>query len=101
MRPRWAFALNADFEDHAEHEYMAFVEEHPEFDAEPAESVFLDDYGHFDSLGDLLRNIGVDERHHKEDSLDWMTRETSSGLLGRAAAMRALRRADRDEATDR
>ena len=101
LRPRWAFALNADFEDHAEHEYMAFVDEHPEFEREPAESVFLDDYGHFGSLGDLLRNIGLDERHHKEDSLDWMTRETSSGLLGRLSAMRALRRSDRGEATGR
>ena len=29
LRPRMAFRLNADFEDHAEHEYMRFVEEHP------------------------------------------------------------------------
>src|SRR5688572_29382459 len=34
LRPRWAFALNADFEDHAEHEYMTFVADHPEFDDE-------------------------------------------------------------------
>jgi demethoxyubiquinone hydroxylase (CLK1/Coq7/Cat5 family) len=92
LRPRWAFALNADFEDHAEHEYMAFVAEHPEFDETPVSSVFLEDYGEFATLGDLLRQIGLDERHHKEDSLDWMRRPTSGGLLERMQAMRTLRR---------
>jgi ubiquinol oxidase len=92
LRPRWAFALNADFEDHAEHEYMSFVADNPQFDSQPAESMFLDEYGHFDSLGDLLRNIGLDERHHKEDSLEWMARPTSGGLLDRMRAMRVLGR---------
>lgn len=69
MRPRWSYALNADFEDHAEHEYMEFARENPAFDAEPFDSEFAADYGRFDSLGDLLRNIGVDERLHKEESL--------------------------------
>jgi demethoxyubiquinone hydroxylase (CLK1/Coq7/Cat5 family) len=100
LRPRWAFALNADFEDHAEHEYMAFVAEHPEFDETPVSSVFFEDYGEFATLGDLLRQIGLDERHHKEDSLDWMRRPTSGGLLERMQAMRTLRRAEaRERAT--
>lgn len=89
LRPRWAFRLNADFEDHAEHEYMEFVADHPDFDTMPVESVFLEEYGGpFDSLGDLLRNIGLDERHHKDDSLEWMARETSGGLLARLSVMR-------------
>src|SRR6266436_1087517 len=29
IRPTWSYRLNADFEDHAEHEYMEFVAEHP------------------------------------------------------------------------
>jgi len=90
LRPQWAFALNADFEDHAEHEYMSFVAEHPEFDSEPAVSAFLDEYGEFESLGDLLRNIALDERHHKSDSLEWMEKSTSSGLLGRMGVMSEL-----------
>jgi ubiquinol oxidase len=90
LRPRWAFALNADFEDHAEHEYMGFVAENPQFDSTPVQSVFLEEYGHFDRLGDLLRNIGLDERHHKEDSLEWMARPTSGGLLERVSVMRSL-----------
>ncbi len=92
LRPRWAFALNADFEDHAEHEYMGFVEQNPAFDTTPVSTSYVDDYGHFESLGDLLRNIGLDERHHKQDSIDWMTRPTSGGLLQRLNVMRRLRK---------
>jgi hypothetical protein len=92
LHPKWAFALNADFEDHAEHEYMGFVEDHPEFDSEPAVSSFLDEYGQFESLGDLLRNIGLDERHHKLDSIEWMEKRTSGGLLERLNVMRRLSR---------
>ncbi|MGI8926267.1 MAG: alternative oxidase [Tepidiformaceae bacterium] len=91
LRPRWAFALNADFEDHAEHEYMQFVAENPAFDETTVASAFLDDYGHFESLGDLLRNIGVDERHHKQDSIEWMGHPSSGGLLDRVSVMGTLR----------
>jgi hypothetical protein len=90
LHPRSAFALNADFEDHAEHEYMGFVADNPQFDEIPATSTFAEEYGHFKSLGDLLRNIGLDERHHKEDSVAWMARATSGGLLKRLSVMRSL-----------
>jgi ubiquinol oxidase len=69
MKPSWSYGLNADFEDHAEHEYMAFVKENPALENEPFESEFAGDYGHFRSAADLLRNIGLDERHHKNESL--------------------------------
>ena len=69
MKPAWSYQLNADFEDHAEHEYMEFVKENPSFENETFESGFAGDYGHFASLADLLRNIGLDERHHKNESL--------------------------------
>ena len=69
IRPRWSYALNADFEDHAEHEYARFVAEHPELEHEPYEGLFADDYGHFASVADLLRQIGHDERMHKLESL--------------------------------
>jgi hypothetical protein len=70
LRPDWSYLLNADFEDHAEHEYMEFVAEHPEWEHTPFESEFADDYGHFDSLADLFRQIGHDERVHKLESLN-------------------------------
>ncbi len=70
MKPGWSYGLNADFEDHAEHEYMEFVRENPAFEKEIFESDFKKDYGDFKTLADLFRNIGLDERHHKEESLD-------------------------------
>jgi ubiquinol oxidase len=69
IRPAWSYQLNADFEDHAEHEYMALVAEHPEWEDEPFTSAFEADYGSFDSLADVFRQIGHDERVHKQESL--------------------------------
>ncbi len=73
MRPEWSYDLNADFEDHAEHEYMEFVRDNPAFESEAFESDFEEDYGHFTNLADLLRRIGLDERIHKEESLARIT----------------------------
>jgi len=72
LRPARAYLLDAEFEDHAEHEYMEFVRECPELEREPFESVVTADYGRFESLADLFRQIGYDERVHKEESLVWM-----------------------------
>ncbi len=68
VSPKWSYRLNADFEDHAEHEYMTFVADHPELDDTAWVSAFADDYGHHDTVGDLFRSIGNDERLHKEES---------------------------------
>lgn len=73
MKPAWSYALNADFEDHAEHEYMEFVREHPELQQEPFQSDFEEDYGKFQSLADLFRQIALDERLHKEESVARIT----------------------------
>ena len=72
LHPAWSYRLNADFEDHAEHEYMTLVTEHPEWEQEPFVSEFEADYGRFDSMADLFRQIGHDERVHTEDSLTQM-----------------------------
>lgn len=69
IKPTWSYALNADFEDHAEHEYMEFVRSNPSLESEPFESDFKNDYGDFANLADLFRRIGLDERVHKEESL--------------------------------
>jgi ubiquinol oxidase len=69
LRPAWSYRLNAAFEDHAEHEYMRFVAEHPELDHEPFDCTAARGYGRFASLADLLRQIGHDERVHKLESL--------------------------------
>ncbi len=72
IKPYWSYALNADFEDHAEHEYMHFVKENPGFEQEVFESEFRRDYGNLATLADLFRRIGLDERMHKEESLERM-----------------------------
>lgn len=74
IRPAWSYQLNADFEDHAEHEYALLVQENPEWETEPFESAFASDYARLDSLADLFRQISFDERVHKEESVDAMAR---------------------------
>ena len=69
IRPAWSYRLNADFEDHAEHEYMALVAEHPEWETEPFDSDFAADYAELDTVADLFRQIGYDERLHKQESV--------------------------------
>ena len=71
-KPRWSYRLNADFEDHAEHEYMTLVAEHPEWESIAYQSSLTAPYGSFDSQADLFRQIGHDERWHKQSSLERM-----------------------------
>ena len=68
IRPAWSYRLNADFEDHAEHEYAYLVDEHPEWEGLAYEGEFAGDFGEHDSLADLFRQIGYDERLHKQES---------------------------------
>ena len=69
IRPAWSYRLNAEFEDHAEHEYMIYVAEHPELETEPDAGSYAAQYGQHGSLADLFRQIGHDERVHKQESL--------------------------------
>jgi demethoxyubiquinone hydroxylase (CLK1/Coq7/Cat5 family) len=69
IKPKWSYWLNAAFEDHAEREYMQFVREHPELESIPFDSAFKNDYGDFPTMADVIRQIGCDERVHKEESL--------------------------------
>lgn len=73
ISPAWSYRLNADFEDHAEHEYAQLVDEHPEWNDRPYESEFAADLGTYDSLADLFRQIGYDERLHRLESEARMT----------------------------
>jgi ubiquinol oxidase len=68
VSPAWSYRLNADFEDHAEHEYAALVAEHTEWETAPFSCPFATEYGHFESLADLFRQISHDERVHKLES---------------------------------
>jgi hypothetical protein len=69
LDPARSYRLNADIEDHAEHEYAALVAEHPEWEDEPFPSDLAPGYAPYESLADLFRQIGADEGLHKELSL--------------------------------
>jgi ubiquinol oxidase len=79
IRPSRSYELNAHFEDHAEHEYMEFVRENPMLENTVFRSVFEQDYGAFNSQADLFRQIALDERHHKEESLSRMAQPRFAG----------------------
>ncbi|MFO0736894.1 MAG: alternative oxidase [Labilithrix sp.] len=67
--PSLSYALNADFEDHAERSYLAFVASHPELDEEPWVTEIGEGYAALPTVGALLRRIAADEREHRDHSL--------------------------------
>jgi CubicO group peptidase (beta-lactamase class C family) len=69
IAPRWSYALNADFEDHAEASYLKFVDDHLELESQPWTSAFAEDYGAHPTLAALFRQIARDEAEHRDDSL--------------------------------
>ena len=65
---RRAFLFNAEFEDHAEHVYAQFVEEHPEWEEQPVNNEQVKEYGDLPTWADVFRRIGLDERDHMNTS---------------------------------
>jgi hypothetical protein len=76
INPVWSFAMNAAFESHAEHEYMLYALEHPEFETMPVDSVWFRYYPKQKSVADLVRRVGLDERDHMNHSLEEIERLT-------------------------
>jgi len=70
ISPASSYALNAAFEDHAEHEYMRFVAANPQFDRLSYSGDLADRWNYPVTVADVLRQIGHDERCHKLDSID-------------------------------
>jgi hypothetical protein len=68
IKPAWSHRLNADFEDHAEHTYAEMVVANPAFETTSWDSTLCGEYGSYQSLADLLRQISHDERCHKQES---------------------------------
>jgi hypothetical protein len=65
---RRAFLFNAEFEDHAEHEYARFVADHPEWETQPAENAVVTGYTEARTWADVFRRICLDERDHMNHS---------------------------------
>jgi hypothetical protein len=80
IKPEWSFAMNARFESHAEHEYMRLVQDHPEWEDEPVETVHFERYPRQKTMADLFRRIGLDERDHMNESLEEYERLTGKPL---------------------
>jgi ubiquinol oxidase len=76
LKPAWSYRLNADIEDHAEYEYAALVADHPEWETTPFRSAVAADYGSYDSLADMLRQIGATKAStRKSASPEWEDRQ--------------------------
>ena len=69
IAPSLSYALNADFEDHAERSYLAYVAAHPELDEESWVTAIGEGYASLPTVGALLRRIAADEREHRDHSL--------------------------------
>lgn len=78
LNPAWSFAINAAFEDHAEHEYMMMARENPAWDEEEFKSVYYEYYPEQKTVADLIRRIGLDERDHKFASLEQLKKLSES-----------------------
>jgi hypothetical protein len=63
-----AFLFNAEFEDHAEHVYAKFVEDHPEWADQPVDNMVVDETGELRTWADVFMRIGLDERDHMNNS---------------------------------
>lgn len=61
---RRAFLFNAEFEDHAEHNYAKFIEDHPEWEQQPVNNELMKGHPEMASWADVFRRIGLDERDH-------------------------------------
>jgi len=65
---RGAFLFNAQFEDHAEHVYAQFVEEHQEWEQQPVNNEQVRERGDYLTWAEVFRRIGLDERDHMNRS---------------------------------
>jgi hypothetical protein len=78
---RWRYEFDSSYALHPSlrtppiREYAQFVAEHPEFDDEPWESRYRDDYGYHVTVADMLRQVARDEE------LDKSTPTRTSGAV--------------------
>jgi hypothetical protein len=67
LRAAWRF--NGEFEDHAEHVYAHAVAAHPEWETQSAVCPIVEKYyPNLKTWADVFRQIGLDERHHRDKS---------------------------------
>jgi len=74
---RRAFLFNAEFEDHAEHIYAKFVDDHPEWEGQRVDNPIVTERGGLETWADVFRRIGLDERDHMNNSFVFCGRPES------------------------
>jgi len=62
---RRAYLFNAEFEDHAEHEYAQLVAEHPAWETQAVDNAVVAEFSEVKTWADVFRRIGLDERNHR------------------------------------
>lgn len=68
---RAAYRFNGMFEDHAEHVYAQAVADHPEWETQPASGPYVEKfYPGLTTWADVVRQISLDERHHRDKSFE-------------------------------
>lgn len=72
---RRAFLFNAEFEDHAEHEYAQLVAEHPEWETQVVNNPLVAQYSKVHTWADVFRRISLDERDHRNRSFAYSGKE--------------------------
>jgi hypothetical protein len=70
-----AFLFNAEFEDHAEHEYALFVEDHPEWEQQSVDNEQINRHGELPTWAEVFKRIGLDERDHMNASFIFCDKE--------------------------
>jgi hypothetical protein len=65
---RRAVLFNAEFEDHAEHEYAQLVADHPAWETQSVDDRLVAEYSKVNTWADVFRRIGLDERDHRNQS---------------------------------
>jgi len=69
LRAAWRF--NGEFEDHAEHVYAQAVADHPEWETQLAKGSYAEQfYPGLTTWADVVRQISLDERHHRDKSFE-------------------------------
>jgi len=73
--------FNAEFEDHAEHVYAQFVEDHPEWESQAVSGDIVPEYIDASNWADVFRRIGLDERDHMHESMEEYEKVTGRELV--------------------
>lgn len=74
---RHAFLFNAEFEDHAEHTYASFVDDHPEWEHQSVDNELININGELPTWAEVFKRLSLDERDHMNTSFIFCNKDES------------------------